>query len=345
MTVAGFEMLACPHCSAQYKKRIYASFGTYGAIFYSDGRISSAFIPESLSIIKCFNKACGKFFRINEAPVIGKLEDKDYRSPLWNSTFYLVNYKISAAELEEALEKGFCRSEEEELQSRTLLLIRYNDWVRTDRSLNFPPEVKAKFLANIEKLLELAPEEPTAISRMLFRAELYREKGDFDACIQTLRGLKIDDQNTLRKMQKIFSQAKVKDDRVANLGDVAIKKEYLCDHCGKSLIVFDLDKLDSPYAYRHYWCKNENKIFNAPSKKDNQKRADQHAFEEIKVPVKTPYERYLPREKVYCFSCSNIDTELFNPEQQKCIECHEGSYVPVKWFDEELEIKKCLTRQ
>jgi hypothetical protein len=247
--------------------------------------------------------------------------------------------------MEEALEQGFCRSAEEELKIRTLLHIRYNDWVRSDRSLNFPPDVKAKFLANIEKLLELIPEAPATISRMLFRAELYREKGDFNNCIQSLKGLKIDDEDMVRNIQKIFSQAKVKDDRVVNLGDVAIKKEYQCDQCEKSLIVFDLDKLDSPYEYRHYWCKNENKIFNAPSKKDNPKRADQHAFEEIKIPVKTPYERYLPREQVYCFSCSKFDTELFNPEQQKCIECHEGSYVPVKWFDEELEIKKCLTRQ
>lgn len=334
MTIAGFEIVECPHCQELYKKRIIGSFGTYGADFYSDGHIGSSFIPESLNIIKCINKACGKFFRIKEARVIAELQNNDFNNPQWKDTHYLAGYKISAAELEEALEKGFCQSEGEEMQIRIMLLKRYNDWVRSDKRLDFPPDEKRKHLANIDKLLEMAIEDLSNINRMLFRAELYREKGDFDSCIQTLQKVKTDDENQVRQMQKLFSQAKVKDDRVAILSQIAIKKEYQCNQCGNDLILFDLSKLNSPYAYKHYRCKRENIVFSAPSKEDNPEEPYHLNFWQKSLRTKTPFERFIQRDKVYCTSCSKIDTEPFNPDEEKCIACHSGSYVPVKWFDE-----------
>lgn len=334
MTIAGFEILECPHCQKLYKKRLIGSFGTYGADFYSDGHVGGGFVPESLNIIKCLNKACGKFFRIQEAPVIAEFKNNDFNNLQWKDAHYLAGYRISAAGLEEALEQGFCQSESEEIQIRTMLLKRYNDWVRSDKRLDFPPDEKRKHLANIDKLLALAFEDISNVNRMLFRAELYREKGDFESCIQTLQKVKTDDENKIRQMQKLFSQAKVKVDRVANLAQIAIKKEYQCNQCGHGLILFDLSKMNSPYDYKYYYCRRENKVFSAPSKEYNRQSPEQFHCWQKSLGIKTPYERYIPKKNVYCTSCSNSNIIPFNPEVEKCIECNSGSYLHVKWFDE-----------
>ena len=313
------------------------SFGPYVDELYSDGYISSCFIPESLDIIKCYNDACGNFFRSKEAKVIAELHRDDFNNSLWKDTIYLGGYTINAIELEEALEQAFCKNKDEEIIIRTMLLHRYNDLIRYDRSLDFSPYEKAKLQTNIGRLLELLTIDEANINRMLLRAELFREKGDFDSCIQTLKGLKTDSEFILNRIQKIYSQAKIKDSKVANLNEAAIKKEYQCDQCKKSIIVFDLDKLNSPYAYQYYRCVQENKVFTAPSKQKNPKKSYQLNFWQKLLHIKKPYENFILRNNVPCNHCYSSETELFTPSKQKCIECKKGSYTPVKWFEVELK--------
>ncbi len=337
MTISGFKIIECPYCTKQYKSRLIGSFGTYGAELYSDGYISSCFIPESLDIIKCYNDACGNFFRGKEAKVVAELDRDDFNNPLWKDTIYLGGYQINAIELEEALEQAFCKTKDEEIIIRTMLLHRYNDLVRYDRSLDFSSYEEEKSLTNIGRLLALLTIDEENINRMLLRAELFREKGDFDYCIQTLQGLKTDSAFILKRIQKIYSQAKIKDSKVANLNEAAIKKEYQCDQCKKSIIVFDLDKLNSPYAYQYYRCVQENKVFTAPSKHKNPKKSYQLNFWQKLLHIKKPYENFILRKNVPCNHCNSPETELFTPSKQKCIECKSGSYTPVKWFDVELK--------
>jgi len=45
-------------------------------------------------------------------------------------------------------------------------------------------------------------------------------------------------------------------------------------------------------------------------------------------------DKYIPKEKMVCNACNSEDLVLFNMDEEKCIECGLGNYVPVKWFND-----------
>ena len=317
MKIAGFKISKCPYCSQLYKNRIIASYNTLNSRYYSDGYIEGDFIPKMPSIIKCINSSCGIFFKIEEGKFVAEVGVEDFDNPKWNNAYYLAGYKISPIDLEEALSTDFCKDAETEKAIRVLLLRKYNDNIRYDKKQNFTPTVKSMFLTNIDRLIKLTKPEITA--EKLFFAELYREKGDFASCERILKSLKTEKDNEKRIKEKIFSQAKVKDDKVFNIYLVAIKIEYKCDNCGDSHILFDLSKLNHPLDYKHFKCLNENRLFEAPSKIFAREKESKNTF--------------VPCDNTICPFCGGSDVEIFEPEIQDCLNCKSGKYKIVDWFN------------
>ena len=130
MKISGYEILSCPYCSQLYRNQIILSFNTFDSSYFSDGYLEGPFIPNMPSIIKCVNKHCGKFFNINEAKLMAKVDYHKSGSTEWESAYYLAQYKIGIEELEEALVIGYCKDEQEEINLRTLLLRSYNNFFR-----------------------------------------------------------------------------------------------------------------------------------------------------------------------------------------------------------------------
>ena len=189
MTIAGFEIFTCPYCSQLYKNSIIGSYNNIRSNSFSDGYVEGPFIPKIQSIIKCINNACSKFFNIKDKKVIAKLDFEDFNNPEWKDAYYLSMYNIGISELEEALQKDFCKNQDNEVAVRELLLQRYNDVYRKNREYEMSKEEKNKFLLNIDKLIELYRNDSLPIDR-LFLSELYREKGDFASCIAILHEMK-----------------------------------------------------------------------------------------------------------------------------------------------------------
>lgn len=331
MTIVGFEIISCPFCTRLYKNRIIGSLNTLNSRYFSDGHLDGKWVPKMPSIIKCVNKDCRKFFYIEDAKVIAKLDKNSFDTPEWKDAHYLAERIIGAKELEKALTTDFCKNEEETIMVRTLLLRRYNDVFRDDRNYKFSATEKEAFLKNIEKLIELYKNENTTDGK-LFLAELYREAGNFDFCLKILKEIKGENEDETLIKEKIYSQAKIKDDKVFNVYEAATKKEYRCNNCGDNMIVFDLEKLNSSLEYRHYRCKNENKIVNAPSKIRNPDKYYSLTLAQKLFKTKAPYQECIRNENIVCPGCNGTDMEIFNPEKQKCIKCHQGNYETVKWF-------------
>lgn len=332
MTIAGLKIVSCPFCKQLYKNRIIGSYNTFNSSYFSDGHLEGDWIPEMLSIIKCINNDCGNFFNIEEAKVIAELDKNDFNAPEWKDAHYLAGYKIGIKELEEVLSINYCKNEQEEISIRTLLLRRYNDVFRKDKKHKYTSVEKENFIGNIERLIELYKNETTAAGK-LFLAELYREKGDYDLCLQVLIGISNEKEDEKQFKVKIYSKAKLKDDRVFNVTTLAPKMEYKCNNCGDSLILFDLNKINSPLNYKHYKCRTENKIFNSSSNEKNPDRYYKLSAWQKLFKTKEAYKDIIPKNVIKCSNCDGKDVEEFNPENQNCIKCGQGNYDVVKWFE------------
>jgi len=332
MTIAGYEILCCPLCTQLYKNPIIGSYNTFNSRYFSDGHLEGDYIPQMPSIIKCVNNDCGKFFNIEEAKKIAQIDNGSFDAPEWKFAHYLAGYNIGLKDLEEALTTDFCKNEEEEITVRTLLLRRYNDYFRQDKEYKFSLEENESFLYNIERLIELYKNENNT-SGKLFLAELYREKNEFDLCLEVLNGISNEKENEKTVREKIYSQAKVKDHKVFNIHAIAIKIEYKCDKCGESVILFDLSKMKSQLDYKYFKCKVENKIFNAPSKEKNPVDYKKPSLMQKILKTSKTYENIIEKTAISCPTCNGTDIELFNAESQNCIKCNTGRYDIVKWFD------------
>ena len=166
---------------------------------------------------------------------------------------------------------------------------------------------------NIDRIIELAKETSLEIDALLL-AELYREKGDFNSCIQLLKGINGGKEYYQSIKEKVYSQAMVKDDKVFDISAVGIKMEYKCNNCEDSLVLFDLSKHKSKLEYKHYICKIENRVFNSQSKIRNSEG----------VLVK--------KKEIVCPCCDAILVEEFHAETDNCIKCSIGKYNSVVWF-------------
>lgn len=331
MTIAGFKILACPFCLELYKKRIYSSVNNFSSICYSDGEISKGFALDTLGIVKCINADCLKFFKIEETETIEEYDFKMGVINKYDNAHSLDSYKLGAIELNELLEINHYKDVKEELIIRTNLLRRYNDVHRQDSDKTFSTAEIESFSSNCERLIQLLKEDVT-IEGKLFLAEIYREKADFDNCFKVLNEIKNEEVYDNLFKEKIFSQAKLKDHKVFAVESTAIKKEYQCNNCGESLILFNNDKNKSVFEYRHYICKTDNKVFDAPSKERNPIDFYRLSFWQKLFKYKVPYEAYTQRKQITCKFCSGSNVDEFCPETQKCINCGDGTYAAVKWF-------------
>jgi hypothetical protein len=332
MRILGFDIAFCPFCLQVYKNQIIGSSNTFNSNYFSDGYLEGQFIPQIPSIIKCVNSKCGKLFNIKNAKIITQIDEFGGYEPEWEFAYNLAEYKIGIKELQEALETGFCENELEEITVRILLLYRYNDLYRQNRDFKFSSGEKETIIDNIDKLIELHKNETTTGGK-LFLAELYREKKDFDICLEILSGISIEKESEKDIKEKIYSQAKVKDDIVFNIYTVAVKKEYKCNNCNDRLILFNLEKLDTPLQYKHFICRIDNKVFNASLKIQNP--ITEYRLNKLQkmFNLKKPHERFVHNNELACPICKNKNIQEFSPELQKCIKCGVGNYETVKWFD------------
>ena len=335
MTFTNPKIIACPYCNQLYNNPVITSFNTINSRYFTDGYMDGDFIPNLPSIVKCVNQECGKFFNVKEAEIIGEIPkniaENSYPEE-WNAAFLLGGYRIGIKELKEALEADFCKDKKNEIKVRSLLHKRYNDLFRSNRKHQLSKEERSVFINNIDRLIEY-DENENEVDRGLYLAELYREKGDFDSCIEILSEMKNEDENVKLIKEKIYSQAKVQDDKVFNVHVVAIKKEYKCNKCGHGFILFDLAKMNNTLEYRHYKCKIENKVFVSQTKMQNPEEYYRLTFWQKLFKTKKPYKHIIPLNEIVCPNCNKTDVELFDPGTDKCIMCGEGNYSTVKWFN------------
>lgn len=170
----------CPHCKGHFKESTIASGNTFGARFWTDGKMEADMLPEVDWLVTCPN--CLGAVWLDASAEVGRLE-----LPYQESTG---DYKNA-----DQLEYGITPSAEGYLialqdatmpiEKQTYIRIRlwqlWNDTRRYGlRNLQF----KKYEIENLEQLLKLIDESDE--SAFVAKAEINRELGRFDEAIRLL---------------------------------------------------------------------------------------------------------------------------------------------------------------
>lgn len=204
MTLAEPAIMKCPQCGTMMLERRLRSGNTLGARRWSDGKVKAQMFPKVTSIIKC--SGCNGYYLScsdNELANVNDIPDKE-------SMPYTKH--LSFDELIEA--KPYVYDGNELLwfielwHSYNDMLLDRNKWV------SFPH--MESFIDNANEILSLDVFKEKGLSGVILEAELNRELGDFDKCIQLLKNHQEDKQYKLI-IEQIVDAAQRQNDIVLEL--------------------------------------------------------------------------------------------------------------------------------
>ncbi|MBQ5888730.1 MAG: hypothetical protein IIW77_05600 [Bacteroidaceae bacterium] len=187
-------LASCPHCGEKKELLQLLSGNTFGAVLWSDAKQVAPMLPCVSDVQKC--PACGHYFFLSEA----KTEEGD--------DYSFETGRLSFDESIEAFgELNGCSDDELENLS-VVVAWAFNDIIREKRTPT--PEQYAKFKDIISSTLE----HPKFVGNELLKAELYREIGEFEKCLNILSEYTPEESFLAVIKEKIIEKAKERDCKV-----------------------------------------------------------------------------------------------------------------------------------
>ncbi len=190
------RILTCPHCGGKKEIMNLLSGNTIGARLWSDNKQVAPMLPSPSAVQKCPH--CKHFY------LLSRQTDAEYGEDYSNELGTLTYKEIKKALKESA---DWNMNQEEKLSVRLLLLWTYNDkytrGIPTEEQ-NIPKKEEAYINENIDTLL-------TLVTDHVFKAELFRERGKFEECIQELKLVDTKEKFIESIVSKMSKKAKAKD--------------------------------------------------------------------------------------------------------------------------------------
>ncbi|MBI5723678.1 MAG: hypothetical protein HZA50_06960 [Planctomycetes bacterium] len=150
------------------------SGNTFGAIFWTDGRMQAPMLPELPPAARC--EKCRKFFWIDEARPVGETPTLEGGDP-WPQAKHVG--QLSEDDFYEAIESGLAATAHQELILRRLAWWAGNDPHRQVYNTGRPgaDNRQQRFLDNLRRMMQLLDEADD--EQRLFKAEAARQIGLF----------------------------------------------------------------------------------------------------------------------------------------------------------------------
>ncbi|MDR2870282.1 MAG: hypothetical protein LBV04_07525 [Deferribacteraceae bacterium] len=182
----------CPDCGKFTKTGSMISGNNFGGVMYSDAREEAPMLAVFPEIVKCQN--CKTFYWLDNQNRYGETE-----SMLINTSKIVKRSDpelqgaydaafLSVEEYAEAIESELYRNQEELEYLRRWLWWTYNDRSRRKKDLYVTEYDNAIYEQNCHSLIGLLDKSDETEEIMI--AELFRNLGDFDACLKILENLK-----------------------------------------------------------------------------------------------------------------------------------------------------------
>ena len=180
------EIYKCPKCSNLLKRGSLMSGNTFGATLYSDGKQVAPMLPEFPNLTKC--KKCDTILWLNEIKEIGTCEAwSEKTKPKWKNADY-ADF-LSITDLFRALELDVVKNDKgKELSVRHRIWWAFNDRIRSGRKEMYVQEIEeVLWKQNCLRLIELL--DTKDVNQRIMIAELYRNLGKFDECMELINSL------------------------------------------------------------------------------------------------------------------------------------------------------------
>lgn len=187
MTPGPDQIIACPNCKELYKLPTKISGSTFGARFWTDGKVEYPMLPTNPEFTKC-NK-CQEFFWVADAEVLGELQyGEEVTEPNklhWKEAKEVKS--LTYREYLDAIELSKYKDKDQELNLRIWAWWAYNDqfrYLENIRDYNYKLEDRDLIL-NMDNIIGLLDDKN--VDNRIMIAELYRENGYFDDALSILR--------------------------------------------------------------------------------------------------------------------------------------------------------------
>ncbi len=175
----------CPKCSTLLSKGSNASGNTFGATFYSDGKMIAPMLPEFPNLTKC--PKCDTILWLSDLKEIGTCDEWEKKcKPEWKNAdkvgFIGINDLLRFLDLDTVK-----HDTEKELFVRQKIWWSFNDRLRGEKEIFEKESDEALWKQNCQRLIELF--DTTDINQKIMTAELYRNLKEFDVCMQLINSI------------------------------------------------------------------------------------------------------------------------------------------------------------
>ncbi len=184
MTTPGPTLIKkCNHCAGLMKERTIASGNTFGARYWTDGKVDAAMLPLTPSAVRCPH--CHSLLWISSLEEVGEIPGPrgfGVPRPKYDHSFdtYPFIENLETDDYLMALRKGGL-SKDQEVYLRTMYWRLMND---PRRRSQFPIALSVEEQDNLRNILPLVDQIDE--SSRLIRAEIHRELGEFEECEKAL---------------------------------------------------------------------------------------------------------------------------------------------------------------
>ena len=170
----------CPHCKGHFKESTIASGNTFGARYWTDGKMEADMLPEVDWLVSCPN--CLVPVWVDSATEVGQVE-RPYRE---SASDYKNADKLEYGQTPSA--EGYLialRDDSMPIEEQTYIRLRlWRLWNDSRRKSTKPQPLKNYEIVNLEALLKLL--DGADIDALVTKAEINRELGRFNEAIQLL---------------------------------------------------------------------------------------------------------------------------------------------------------------
>jgi len=174
----------CPKCSNLLKKGSIMSGNTIGSTLYSDGKMIAPMLPEFPNLTKC--KKCDTILWLSEMKEVGTCESNDKCKKEWVNADWAEF--LDVVDLFRFLELDIVKNnKEKERIIRQQIWWTFNGRLRNNKEIFVKENDEVLFKQNCYRLIELF--DTTDINQKIMTAELRRNLGEFDMCMEIVNSL------------------------------------------------------------------------------------------------------------------------------------------------------------
>lgn len=204
------QIFGCPKCGVLACMGTYLSGNTFGAQWWTDGKMVAPMLPEQTEITRC--RSCAGFYWVSDAQVVGEIDydDDSKRREIpeeWRNAESV--RELSGEEYLQAINEGLGKPRKRELYLRTQAWWAGNDAFRSqngDQAGQPLPPRSPEATANLERLFKLlGTKDP---NERLMKAEVARELGRFGEALGILSSKFPSDYTPVATLIKELSEAK-----------------------------------------------------------------------------------------------------------------------------------------